>query len=536
MKRLLRGPTVSRILAAAGIDARKFWLLTELFRDLAERREILSQLGRDGITLKYASWMYIGLGGFLCLIFVAHPPTAAAFLIGLSAFTAILLGCTLISEAGNSLVNPAEGLVLAHQPINGATYTAAKLTHLLRVVGYLAPALNLIPALASLLLLKQPFWYYPLIHLTATYCVGLLVALFACALFGFLLRFVPPARLKSVGQIVESMPFLVLMFGNQFWRPASRAVAAWMPAGGAVRRDAGIALAIAAVGFAALGIRSLSADYLARVSAIVHGGGGRVVKLRESRLGGLVAHWMGGPPARAGFAYTARLMRRDWAFRRQILPMIPISIAPLVALLQGAGTDPFSGKFTTLHIVPHVFGIILFTISVALVYGSDYKGSWVFLLAPSRAFDGFARGVYSLLWVSVIGIPHVLLAAPLIWFWGLVHAAVFLAYSLSVSSLYLGMELRLIEGVPFSHQPVASRGVYFMGIMMIGGLCMAIAVGLQYVLLFRSVAAVVIATSAIAGAAWAVTRSSLNSFAVTMRYKLGLASAEVTSMFQEVEG
>jgi uncharacterized membrane protein YccF (DUF307 family) len=75
-----------------------------------------------------------------------------------------------------------------------------------------------------------------------------------------------------------------------------------------------------------------------------------------------------------------------------------------------------------------------------------------------------------------------------------------------------------------------------MGIMMIGGLCMAIAVGLQYVLLFRSVAAVVIATSAIAGAAWVVTRSSLNSFAVTMRYKLGLASAEVTSMFQEVEG
>jgi hypothetical protein len=65
---------------------------------------------------------------------------------------------------------------------------------------------------------------------------------------------------------------------------------------------------------------------------------------------------------------------------------------------------------------------------------------------------------------------------------------------------------------------------------------MAIAVGLQYVLLFRSVAAVVIATSAITAAAWLVTRSSLTVFAITMRYKLGLESTEVTSMFQEVEG
>jgi hypothetical protein len=186
--------------------------------------------------------------------------------------------------------------------------------------------------------------------------------------------------------------------------------------------------------------------------------------------------------------------------------------------------------------VPHIFGILLFTVCVAMVYGSDYKGAWVFLLAPSRAFDGFARGVYGLLWFSVIGIPHLLMAGPLIWFWGVAHTAAFLAFSVSVGSLYLGMELRLIETVPFTQQPVTSRGVYFMGLMLAGGLAMAIAVGVQYALLFRSVAAVWVTSVVIAGAALAVTRTSLNAFAVTMRYKLGLASAEVTSMFQEVEG
>jgi hypothetical protein len=536
MKRLLRGPAASRMLAAAGIDPRRYWLLNDLFRALAERREIMSHLGRDGLTLKFASWLYLFLGGVLCLMFLSPAPTATRFLTVLSAFTAMVLACTLVSEAGNSLVNPTEALVLAHQPIDGATYTAAKLSHLLRVVACLAPALNLIPALASLLLLKQPFWYYPLIHLMATYLVGLLVALFACAIFGFLLRFVPPARLKSIGQIVESLPFVVMMFGGQLWRYVVPAMTRLFPDGSAIRHNAKFAFPAVAAVITVTGIRSLSVDYLARVSAIVHGGGQVKAKLRRSPVGDLVARWLGGPPARAGFAYTALLMRRDWAFRRQILPMIPVSISPLVALASGVRTDPFSGNFTAMHIVPHVFGIILFTICVAMTYGNDYKGAWVFLLTPSGAFDGFARGVHSLLWITVIGIPHLMLAVPLVWYWGIAHASVFLAYSLAVGSFYLALELRLIGGVPFSQQPVTSRGVYFMGIMILGGMCMALAVGLQYALLFRSVPVVLVVSTVLAGAAWAMTRASLGTFAVTMRYNLGLASAEVGSMFREVDG
>jgi hypothetical protein len=535
MKRLLRGMAATRLLHAAGIDARRYWLLTDLFRDMAERREILSQLGRDGITLKFASWMYAGLGGFLCLMFLKSPPSATTFLAMFSGFTAMLLACTLVSEAGNSLVNPAEGLVLAHQPIDGATYTAAKLTHLLRVVGMLAPALNAIPALVSFWLLKDPAWYYPPIHMFITYCVGLLVALYACAVFGFLLRFVPPARLKSVGQVVEALPFFAMMFASQIWRTAGPAFSRWMPAGGPVRRNALIAAPMVAGVVMVMGIRSLSADYLARLSAIVHGGGQGKVKVRRSRVGDAVARWLGGPAARGGFSYTAQLMRRDWTFRRQLLSMIPVAISPLVALAKSTKSDPFAGAFSPVHFLPHIFGIVLFMTCVVMVYGNDYKGSWVFLLAPSRAFDSFACGVYGLLWFAMIAVPHLLLAAPLMWFWGVAHAAAFLGYSMAAGSFYLGLELRLIDGVPFTKQPVTSRGVYFMGIMVVGGMMMAIAVAVQYFLLFHSMTAVVAAMMVIATAAWAITRASLTSLAVTMRYNLGLESAEVPSMFQEVE-
>ena len=69
-------------------------------------------------------------------------------------------------ETGNSLVNPVEAAVLAHQPISGATYTAAKLTHLITVVLYLVAGLNVAPALAGLTLKGAP-WFYPLAHMAS---------------------------------------------------------------------------------------------------------------------------------------------------------------------------------------------------------------------------------------------------------------------------------------------------------------------------------------------------------------------------------
>src|ERR1035438_1631331 len=109
----------------------------------------MSHLGRNTEALRLNAWI-ICAGSALMTAVMVFTRVALTMYFGIfMAMTAFLLLGILFSEAGNSLVNPVESLVLAHQPINGATYTAAKLTHLARILMFLVPALDGIPALCS---------------------------------------------------------------------------------------------------------------------------------------------------------------------------------------------------------------------------------------------------------------------------------------------------------------------------------------------------------------------------------------------------
>ncbi len=161
MKNALRGARTARLLRALDIDPKQFWLLIDLFKQLSKRGESTDQLGHSKSQLKIAGWLYLLISAPLTFaILMAKPQPSTFFLI--SAFmTGFLLLNVLVSEAGNSLINPTEGFVLAHQPINGATYTAAKLSHLFRIVVHLVVALNILPALGGLRISGAP-WFYPL--------------------------------------------------------------------------------------------------------------------------------------------------------------------------------------------------------------------------------------------------------------------------------------------------------------------------------------------------------------------------------------
>jgi hypothetical protein len=147
--RLLRGPKFSRFLERLGIDPKQYWLLTDLFHTIGQRREFMGQLGRDRDTLRWVTILYGALMGMMSLGLAAEQPTSSLYLLIFLGITAFLLFSIVISETSNTLVNPVEALMLAHQPINGATYTAAKLTHILTIVLYLVPGLNAVPALAG---------------------------------------------------------------------------------------------------------------------------------------------------------------------------------------------------------------------------------------------------------------------------------------------------------------------------------------------------------------------------------------------------
>ena len=178
---------------------------------------------------------------------------------------------------------------------------------------------------------------------------------------------------------------------------------------------------------------------------------------------------------------------------------------------------------------------MFYAICTVIAYGSDYKGAWVFLLAPSRALGGFARGVHAALWVRLVVIPHLALLAPLAWFWGIRDAALFVAFSAAVASLYLGIELRTIDATPFTKQPVVATNPYAVVVLLAGGMIIAAAVALQYFLLFRSPLAVAMATVGVGAAAYAATRSSLGTLETTMRFTLGLESGESGSLYKEID-
>jgi hypothetical protein len=530
----LRGPRTAALLARFGVDARRFWLLTDLFEKLAERGEMMDQLGRDGVALKVASGFYAAVTGVLSLVLALVKPTPEAFLAIFVGTTAFLLLTVLLSEAANSLLNPAEAMVLAHQPIDGATYTTAKLTHLGRIVLQLALATAGIPAIVGLFL-PGARWWFPFLHLALALAVGALAALLCCALYGWLIRLVPAPRLKAIGQFAGALPLLAMMWMEPLRKATSRVVGL-LPADPAVQWTLLIALFVLAAAVVVLGLRALSADYLIRVSAIVHSSRKRGARVRRSWSGALVARCCGGAAARAGFSFVSKMARRDFHFRRQAIPLailIPFGWAP--ALFHDWRTSPFGGDFAGSHLLPHVVGGTVFIVCPLLAFAVDYKGAWVFQLAPVRAFRGFARGVWAAVGLPLVAIPHALFIAPFAWAWGVWPALLFFAYSAALACAYLALSLRLIDGIPFSRPADPKRGAIMLPALLVAGAVVGIAVSVQYFWIFRSVPRVIGAAVVLAGAAYWLTRSSLRALEAGMRHHLATLSDQAGDLYREVD-
>ena len=531
----LRGPAFSRILVRCGVDPKRYWLLVDLFHTISERGEMLDQLGRNGVALGTAAVLYAVMSAFLAIVSVLAKAPPAAYLAIFLFFTGFLITGILLSETGNSLVNPVEGMVLAHQPVAGGTYTAAKLSHLSRIVLWLTPALNGIPALAGLLL-RGSRWYYPLQHMAAAFAVAFVCAMACCAAFGWLMRFVPAKRLKAAGQFAGAVPFVAVMWMGQldkFFRGLH--VERFVPSGNAARWTLAAAACAAAIAAVVFGIRALSADYLIRVSAMMRGGARRGAGSRPSIAAAAVARFLGGQPARAGFAFTGRLMLREWQFRRQFLATgAPLIIGVGAVFVQGWRRDPFAAEFSTMHLLPHAIGVLCILTSVLLPFGGDYKGAWVFQLAPPTSIERFAAGPCAVLaqvalWLNAIAAPVA------VWRWGSAHALLFLAFSVAADAAYIAVALRVIDAIPFTRQPDPKRSQLTLPALFAGGLVIGLAVAIQHFLLFRSPFAVAAAIVILAIAGAIAIPASIRSLAGDMRNQIAEATGASGALYQEVD-
>jgi hypothetical protein len=207
-------------------------------------------------------------------------------------------------------------------------------------------------------------------------------------------------------------------------------------------------------------------------------------------------------------------------------------VMALAGATRGVLISPFSGKFSPMHLFPHAFGFALYLICSVMVYGADHKGAWLFQLAPSGAFRGFARGVYARL-LSFVILPHIALLLVLSWYWGLLDASLFAAYSASAGAVYLSLTLRAVEGVPFSKQPETVTNPFVFAIMILGGMGIAVAVGFQF-LIFHWPAAVLGSTLVLCLAAWLLTRSALDSLEQSIQFQMATLSAATKKIYQEI--
>ncbi len=188
----------------------------------------------------------------------------------------------------------------------------------------------MLPALA-MPFLKDGRWFHPALHLLAAFILGLVLALFCCSIFGLVMRVVPARRMKSAAQFIQAIPGVLIAFRavlpsrNRKALCTACVLVAYAPLENVPKWLLVISYwATIAIAITVVGIRSLSGDYLIRVSSMVHGRADAATRVRRSLLGDIVRQAFGGQAGRAGFDYVKRMMLRDWQFRRQLLGIMPM--------------------------------------------------------------------------------------------------------------------------------------------------------------------------------------------------------------------
>ncbi len=549
--RILDFKFTQKVFTRLGIDVRQYRLLLDLFALLSSRLEFFGTT----VSSKSIASAVTPLSIFLCLPVLARPKPQD-YLLFLLPVTMFFLLWILLEDISHSLLNADEASVMAHQPIRGSTYVAAKLTHLLSVIGVFVLSISAIPALAGLYM-REARWFYPLTHILAAYLAGLFIAFLVCSIYGYLFRYVPSSSIKAASLwlqvLVASAPWLVnLLRGSWVLRLMS---SPWLPfrwfaAVGVLGSSsngrfpvwqAGTAMFVTCC-LVILGIRGLAMDYLIRASMVLQGG--PPIAPRPARGSGLRNSIQGLTGAQSGcaaFAFTSVMMRRDWHFLRQALPMMIVYLVISVGLaVQGIKTSPFvSGSFSVRSFPPMLFfpsllGMVCLAPCWMLHFTADARGAWIFGILPLDRLRPFVRGVFLSLWVPIVGVIHICLLFPCILSWGPVHGLIFVLFSSGLTTFFLTLAFLLVDGLPFSESFKPGQGEDARMAMIFGMILAVIIGGIQW-LVFHSVLLVVAEATILLVLAGLVAHAGFTKLEREMRAQLNQLQLGPKHLFKEVE-
>jgi hypothetical protein len=228
------------------------------------------------------------------------------------------------------------------------------------------------------------------------------------------------------------------------------------------------------------------------------------------------------------------MMRRDWQFRRGVIPLaVPLLLMVPLMLRTGVGPSPFgAGRFSGVGFLPVLLSVITLVICQVLSYSDHYRGAWIFVITPTIGLRGFVRGMYWSIWLPFLAAPFVAVMIICSVPWGVPDAALFTAYGLAVASLMFGLQLLLVDTLPFTSAPSAERSAAIVSFILFGPVAAAIVWVLQAQFIFRSRWATAVAMVVFAWAAKVTTQHNLQMLDVKASHALERQGGGPAEMFE----
>jgi hypothetical protein len=185
--------------------------------------------------------------------------------------------------------------------------------------------------------------------------------------------------------------------------------------------------------------------------------------------------------------------------------------------------------------LPHLLGLIAMALCINISFTEFQNGPWLFLTAPIGQLRAFARGIYWALWTPAAGLPYLAMLPFLIYFGDWKEVALFTGFSLVIVSLYLGIEIEMISGLPFSSHPDEARTTVSATYIQICWFFAIIFLTVLQAMLFQYWWTALPSGIVLAVLTWLVVHWNLGELEQEIRWRLHIMKMGPNRMFKQIE-
>jgi hypothetical protein len=374
--------------------------------DVRHLRGIVGRSSTSGVTSVAGALFSQLIYGGLCALFIVTMPDVFLSSTVYIVLLASTLGLALLVDFTGIVLSPDDHAILAHRPVDGRTFFAARLTSVVVYMWLLTAPFAVLPTLAYATRSNGSI-AAAIASLAAAFTTATLVPVVAIVLFVSLMALIPPDRLqRGLGYLQFTLSFLFVggffLYSRSlrqlgqlqitktplaYLNPATWLVA-WIEL--ADGRGTGLDAMAAVLPVVAGAVLILVAR--GRLSlAYAEQLGARVTERRTAGQGHLPLQTLIAGPAHHAVSMLARAQFRvDQKFRLGVLGILPLTVIYLLAGFADTDGTTVLGREPVL-----VYYAVLFFPAMLrqfLVHSEAWRASWIFHAAP-MPFDELVVGL-----------------------------------------------------------------------------------------------------------------------------------------------